>query len=202
MNGLLRGLLPDGVFGCEVQDTGQTVAIDEAEAALVAGAGPVRRRDFTLGRHCAHAALAAAGGAGTIWRAAHGTPIWPQGFMGSITHTKGYAAAIAARHGRHAGLGIDAEQVGRIGEDLFARLFDAREQAWLGGCGAAIPAMATLLFAAKEAAFKASHPPAGRALVFTDIAVTVTGPGSFTVPGGQGRYGIAWGLAVALVMAG
>jgi len=202
MTGLLQDLLPDGVFGADVQDTGQHIALSDEETALVAGAGPVRRRDFALGRHCARAALAAAGGTGLIGRAAHGAPLWPPGFMGSITHTKGYAAAIVARHGRFAGLGVDAEQVGRVGEDLFPRLFDTRERAWLDGCGPGRPAMATLLFAAKEAAFKASNPQAGRALVFADFPVTVTGPDSFTVPGGQGGYRIAQGLAIALVLAG
>lgn len=91
---LLARLLMPGVAGREIEDVGQPVVIAAEETALVAKAGEKRRRDFTLGRFCARAALAQLGGDGeVIGQGRSGAPHWPDGFCGSITHTAGYAAA-------------------------------------------------------------------------------------------------------------
>lgn len=195
---LLASLLPDGVCGAEVYDTGQVVA--PADAALAPGASDARRRDFALGRACARAALAQAGhlAAGVIERAAHGAPLWPDGFTGSITHTSGYAAAIAARTDAFAGLGVDAERADRVEEGLFTRLFDAGERAFLAAHRQP-RAMAALLFSAKEAAFKASNPPAGAALHFQQLHIEVRDESRFgvdTMPDACGRYLFKDGLVL------
>ena len=65
---------------------------------------------------------------GPIAKADNGAPLWPAGLVGSITHTQGYAAALAARAGDFAGLGVDAERIGGVTEDLWPRLFDAGER--------------------------------------------------------------------------
>ena len=51
-----------------------------------------------LGRACARAALANLGqGEAVIGIDEAGAPLWPAGVVGSITHTKGYAAALVAK---------------------------------------------------------------------------------------------------------
>src|SRR5438876_615194 len=68
------------------------------ERALVAGASPVRRREFTAGRVCARDALQQLGGPRcAILRDPSRAPIWPEGFVGSISHAAGYCVAAAAR---------------------------------------------------------------------------------------------------------
>jgi 4'-phosphopantetheinyl transferase EntD len=198
MSGLLLSLLPAEVCGAELFDTGQAVPLAPEDAALMTGASEVRRRDFALGRACARAALAQAGAPPAVGRAPHGAPLWPPGFTGSITHTQGYAAAIVARTGDFTGLGVDAERMGRVGEGLHARLFGAQERAWLAGR----PELATLLFAAKEAAFKSSNPPAGMSLDFQALHIEVDAAGGFAVRGrpGEGRYVIGGGLALACLL--
>lgn len=198
MSGLLLPLLPDGVFGAEVFDTGQDVPLAPEDEALAQGASQTRRRDVALGRACARAALGQMGVTGTVGRAPHGAPLWPPGVTGSITHTRGYAAAVVARDGR--ALGIDAEEAGRVEEKLWPRLFTDDERAWLAGQGD-IAVMATVLFAAKEAAFKTTNPGAGVALQFQGFQIDVTGPGTFQVRshGRSGRYVTGNGLVLALV---
>jgi 4'-phosphopantetheinyl transferase EntD len=166
-------ILPPGIWASEMEDQGQAVRLHPAEEALVAGAGEKRRRDFALGRACARAALAQAGIAdAVIARDADGKPVWPEGFVGSITHTHGYAAALAARAADFAALGVDAERVGSVTPELMPRLFDAAERDWLESLGAVRrPAMAAVLFSAKEACFKASA--AGRVLAFQSIHIEV-----------------------------
>ena len=79
----------------------------------MAGAAPKRQRDFALGRACAHAALAKLGhGDAVIGRADKAHRSGPIGMVGSITHTKGYAAALVASAAAFPGIGVDAERVG------------------------------------------------------------------------------------------
>lgn len=193
-------LLPDGVFGTEILDRGQAVPLSPEEEALVTGASDKRRRDFALGRACARTALDQLGMPGMVGRAPHGAPVWPAGVTGSISHTEGYAAAIAARRSGFTGIGVDAEHVGRVEENLWPRLFTGEERAFLGGQGD-VAAMATLLFAAKEAAFKAANPQAGQALQFQALSVDVRGDGTFRLHGqaGEGRYAFGSGLVLACV---
>jgi len=109
---MAKVLMP-GLYGAELFDLGQELPLHPEEERIVAGAALKRRRDFTLGRACAHAALAELDlDKGPIARAGNGAPVWPAGLVGSITHTPGYAAALVARAADFAGLGVDAELVG------------------------------------------------------------------------------------------
>ena len=169
-------ILPPGIWASETEDRGQSVPLHPGEEALVAKAGEKRRRDFALGRACARAALAQAGlfqaGGVMIARDEDGKPVWPEGFVGSITHTQGYAAALAARAADFAAVGVDAERVGGVTPELMPRLFDAAERDWLESLDAVRrPAMAAVLFSAKEACFKASA--AGKVLAFQGIHIEV-----------------------------
>jgi len=91
-----------------------------------------------------------------IGRHENGAPHWPEGIVGSITHTSGYAAALVAEAARFSGVGLDAERLGGVTANLWPRLFDADE------CDALErleegnrKLVATLFFSAKEASYKA-----------------------------------------------
>src|SRR5438067_3713406 len=153
---LLPHILAPGLFGAEMEDAGQPVCLHPLEERLMTGSSDKRRRDFALGRACAHDALAALGyGDAAIGTGERGAPLWPTTVLGSITHTKGYAAALVAEARDFSGVGVDAERVGGVTEDLWPRLFDAGEREYLLALDAASrPAMATLFFSAKEACYK------------------------------------------------
>lgn len=148
------------------------------EAQLVAGASARRRREFLLGRACAHRALDAVGAPdGPIGRGPHGEPCWPDGFTGSITHCAGYCAAAAAPRAQVAALGIDAEPNEPISERLLCRIAEARERehvlALLAG-GASMPCAVRfdrLLFCVKEALYKALFARSGTSLSFAGSQV-------------------------------
>jgi 4'-phosphopantetheinyl transferase EntD len=155
---LLPQVLVPGVFGSEVEDHDQPIDLHSREAAMVAAAGEKRRRDFALGRFCAHAALTQLGRPQDgIGSGRDGAPLWPEGICGSITHTIGYAAALVAGRECFAGVGVDAEHVGGVTEKLWPRLFNENERAMLRGRDDRAIA-ATILFSAKEACFKAHAP--------------------------------------------
>ncbi len=155
MTGLISCLVVPGLSAAEIWDQGQSIAIHPGEEIHVAGSADKRRRDFALGRACARAALAELGHFdAVIAKGDNGAPLWPGGIVGSITHTKGYAAAAVGRRRDFAGLGIDAEQVAGVTRDLWPRLFTTAEQDRLKAHPDPLFA-ATLFFAAKEACYKA-----------------------------------------------
>ena len=185
--------------GAELRDTGQALLLDPSEEIHVARAAPKRRRDFAAGRTVARAALTPLGhGRAVIAKGDDGAPVWPPGLAGSITHTSGYAAAVAGAARLFGGLGIDAEQVGGVTPKLWPKLFQPAEQAQLAGRADAEVA-ATLLFSAKEAAFKAWR--VRSALVFRDIAIDLA-DGRFTAAHAgnslSGRYAVEGNLVLTL----
>lgn len=196
---LIARILAPGIVGAEVEDAGQPVLLIPEEEALVAHAAPKRRRDFALGRFCAHRALAALGGGeAVIGRHKNGAPLWPDGVVGSITHTSGYAAALAADGERISGIGVDAERVGAVSEDIWPKLFGADERDYLKKLEDEEDRKlcATLFFCAKEACFKAW----GAAPPFREIAVSRT-PNGFVACGAdkilEGRFAVQGDLLLA-----
>lgn len=158
---LLPLVLAPGVFGSEVEDHGQPIDLHPQEAAIVAAAGEKRRRDFALGRFCAHTALAQLGRPqDVIGRDPDGAPQWQPDVCGSITHTAGYAASVVTYRGPFSGVGVDAEHVGGVTEKLWPRLFDENERAMLMERDDRAIA-ATILFSAKEACLKAQGSASG-----------------------------------------
>jgi 4'-phosphopantetheinyl transferase EntD len=199
---LLAAILDSHLFGAEIEDRGQPVPLPAAEEALVAKAAPKRRREFALGRACARDALEKLGqGGAVIGRGANGAPLWPRGITGSITHTKDYAAAVVGDAQRFRGIGVDAERVGGVTQDLWPRLFDDAEHAHLMGLDEAErPFIATLIFSAKEACYKAWGGIGG--LAFRDIRVTAASDRFTAVRAGQvlqGRYAVDGDLMLTAV---
>ena len=155
MTDLISRLLVPGLSGAEIWDEGQAVTLHPHESVHVARSAEKRRREFALGRACARAALAGLGhGDAVIAKGDEGVAVWPAGIVGSITHTKGYAAAIAGQSSDFAGLGIDAERTGGVTPELWPRLFTPAEQKMLRA--QLDPQLsATFCFCAKEASYKA-----------------------------------------------
>jgi 4'-phosphopantetheinyl transferase EntD len=186
LTGLISRLLIPGLFGAEIWDEGQAITLHPEEEVHVARAAQKRRRDFALGRTCARAALAGLGhGEAVIAKSDAGAPLWPHGTTGSITHTRGYAAALVGEDRDFAGIGIDAERAGGVTRDLWPRLFSQTEQAQLAThCDPLLGA--TLLFSAKEASYKAWALKG--ALAFRDIEIVLES-GRFVAARAETRLG-------------
>jgi 4'-phosphopantetheinyl transferase EntD len=149
----------------------------EEAAALSPRAVPRRRGHFALGRAAAHDALRAlALPASPVLRGERGEPLWPDGVVGSISHTAGIAVAVVGRSEQCAGIGVDLESV-RPGLSVASSdiVCAGGEATWVtdgsrpgplalrgpadtpGGTDAAALRL-TALFGAKEAVFKALYP--------------------------------------------
>ena len=157
-------------FGLELAET--TAMLPESLRTAV----PKRKAEFVAGRWCAREALRAAG-AGEVEDipiGAQRAPVWPAGFVGSITHSHGMAAAAVARVGDARGLGLDLEpfvEVTRAAR-LAPKVARPEELALAAAIGLEPGACFTLVFAAKEALFKCVAPIVGRYFDFLDARVT------------------------------
>jgi 4'-phosphopantetheinyl transferase EntD len=138
--------------------------------------------EFAAGRTCARAALAKLGVApGPLAVRSDRTPVWPEGFTGSISHTDGFCAAVAGQRSRFLGIGLDAENVAAVTSDIWPDICTAGEAEWLS----ALPPeehqrAAALIFSAKEAFYKCQFAAAGRELEFHDVELDLDrlAPGS------------------------
>jgi enterobactin synthetase component D len=175
MRASVLALFPSGVAGAELVDLDAAGPLHPVERSAVAHAAPRRVREFAAGRHCAREALQQLGlPAGALPRGADRAPRWPDGAVGSIAHCEGYCGAVVGRRVALAGLGLDVERRGRVAERLLRRIATEAERAEIE----ALPEAerrerATLLFAAKEAFYKAQQPAARATLGFRDAAVRV-----------------------------
>jgi 4'-phosphopantetheinyl transferase EntD len=87
-------------------------------------------------------------------------PVWPAGFVGTISHTDECCAVAVARAGQVAGVGVDVEVDGAATERVFHHIATDEELAWLHA-RAAPHIWGTVLFSTKEAFYKslaAIHP--------------------------------------------
>ncbi len=134
------------------------------ELPAVEKAVPKRRAEFSAGRACARAALTALDAVpGPVPRdnGDHGAPVWPKGFVGSITHCDGYRAAAVARAEDILALGIDAEPDGPLPDGVLNVIHStAEERAALKRLTDRAPGVHwdRLLFSAKETVYKAWYP--------------------------------------------
>jgi len=153
--------------------------------ASLARAVPHRQMQFRAGRYCATKAMLrldpSLAGRG-VGRRADGAPLWPEGVVGSITHTEGVAAAAVASTSDVMALGIDTE---RIMSDSQAREV-SRLVAWpvelVHGCSAGMTRLEalTLVFSAKESIFKCLYRVVGRRFDFHDVRIVHVDAGTFT----------------------
>lgn len=146
----------------------------EEEALLSKKAVERRITQFTRGRVAAHAALRALGAPdGPLVRDDSGSPMWPKGFVGSISHNTTAAVSIVGLSRQWLGLGIDIETRSRTGPEMgvIERIAYNEERNWVLEDSATKGTRALMLFSAKEATFKALFPPSRTMFWFEDVTL-------------------------------
>jgi 4'-phosphopantetheinyl transferase EntD len=213
---MIETLLPSGVVGVETAEPPALDALHPEERAALGDAADGRVREFAAGRSCARRALVALGHPEVpIGRGSDRQPLWPNGVVGSITHCRGYCAAVAAHRVEYAGLGVDAEPHEPLPDGVAERIARPPELAWAAGRTDGV-CWDRLLFSAKEAVFKAWYPLTERWLGFEDASIRFDADkqtfradllaGAAEVDGSQvhaftGRFAVRDGLVLTLVAA-
>ncbi|OBQ66798.1 4'-phosphopantetheinyl transferase family protein [Mesorhizobium loti] len=165
----LAAIAPHGVrTGCRLIREGDETHLLPEEARSIPARQPAMRRASGAARWIAHRLLADIGIKNiAIPRAPSGAPVWPHGTIGSLAHDDDMAVAAVARIADMSSLGIDVEPALPLPDDVFALVatgadrMDTADQHLAG----------RILFAAKEAVYKAVYPLDHQVLGYEDITV-------------------------------
>jgi enterobactin synthetase component D len=161
--------------------------LHEAEASDIARSGrhmlPIRlvnaverrQAEYLVARACAAHLLSALGARSTeVGFGNNREPLWPAGFVGSITHAGPWVAAAVAPANRLASIGIDTETVvDASGADQIAATCLRDEELQMLKIDNRFSRMelVTLIFSAKEAFFKALYPVVNQYFDFLDAGI-------------------------------
>ena len=148
------------------------------EEPLIAKSVAKRRNEFITVRYCARQALGELGVAPVpILKGEKGEPCWPDGVVGSLTHTEGYRGAVVGRRNDVRSVGIDAEPHGELPKGVLDAISLPAERHELTALPGGLH-WDRILFCAKEATYKAWFPLTHRWLGFEDAHITFTQDGS------------------------
>jgi len=156
--------------GCRLIGDADEAHLLPEEARSIPARQPAMRRASGAARWIAHRLLADIGITDVaIMRAPSGAPVWPDGIIGSLAHDDDMAVAAVAPVGGIVSLGIDVEPAEPLPDDIFAIVATGADRT-----GAADRRLAgRILFAAKEAVYKAVYPLDREVLGYEDIAVNL-----------------------------
>ena len=172
---LMRSLLPPDI--CVAETRGDFGHLYDAEREYFASAVTKRVREATTARSCARLALqrlylrepelTEPPAEHIFVPRADGSPAWPAGVVGSMTHCAGSgyrAAAVGSAH-RYAGVGIDVEPAVPLSAAVQELIVRDEEKRFAFGV------YSKVLFSAKEAALKIWYPLGFRGFDVSDISV-------------------------------
>ncbi len=136
-----------------------------------------RLKDFSTGRYCARKALATIGLNNVeILVGDDKQPIWPTGYVGSISHSSKLVGAVAAKAFKVKSIGLDIETIGKIKPGMWRLLYTEAESDFLNSfTGEEQAYYTTLIFSYKEAFYKLQYPLTKTFLNFTDAEVKAIG---------------------------
>lgn len=146
----------------------------EEAACLSASAVEKRKKEFAMGRSCAHQALDPFGMAHVpILKHKNRAPIWPESMVGTLSHASRWAAAAVGEKTKVRGIGLDLEDLDRsVNLDIQRHVCRKEEREWLSQFD---PSQQDrnlkILFSAKESIFKCFFPIAEVFLNFHDAEI-------------------------------
>jgi len=168
----LAAILPPGVHAaCRAIRGGEQALLLPEEAASLTSQKDRMRDASGAARHAARGLMVQAGlDVAPVRKTASGAPVWPPGVVGSMAHDDEFAVAAVASAGAFGGLGLDIEPAEPLPEDVAAivrmpgDILDGVEE----------KLASRLLFAAKEAVYKAIFPRDELILGFEDAVIDFT----------------------------
>jgi 4'-phosphopantetheinyl transferase EntD len=181
---MLWDLFPDGVqIAVGDPRAGEPTGYPDEEAH-VSSAVPSRRSEFFAGRECARKAIADLGFQPTVIGVhPDRSPIWPNGLIGTISHSSTLCLAAVARQKDDAlSIGLDIEPDSPLPEGMWDTICTSNERTWLDGLPSGQSARQALrIFTAKESAYKAQYPLTQEFFEFEDLEISFDGHDFFAM---------------------
>lgn len=176
-----------------------------------------RKREFLLGRDCAHEAISILNfeQQPILKNPKTREPMWPDALTGTITHSKDWAVAAVGTKKKLHGIGIDIEDLQRhIHSNIRSRVCLEKEIEWLNSLTTLeADRFLKIIFSAKESIFKCFFPFSRNYLYFHDALIEfndMSGEFIFTLlkscgddfPAGfqhSGKYAIVNGMVLTSI---
>ena len=134
-----------------------------------------RKASFLAGRLCAAKAIQSYNPclSTAVGMDRGGAPIWPDGVVGSITHTDRYVSAAVGSKNQWLGIGIDSEEIIDLDnvKPLKMLVMLAEESSLFSESSLSEPELTSLIFSAKESFFKCFHPLGQQRLDFRSVRI-------------------------------
>jgi 4'-phosphopantetheinyl transferase EntD len=177
----IASLAPPGLLiGHRLISPGDENALLDAEAASIASRIMAVRRASGAARVVARELLGQLGyAASALPRGASGEPMWPAGIVGSLAHDDRVAVAVVGLQRSVGAVGIDVEPAVPLPPDMLELIATPHELHRI----ADDPLRGKLLFAVKEAVYKAAYPLDRKFQEFRDIEVDLAGRTAVTRTG-------------------
>jgi len=173
--------VPGLLIGHRVISLGDEDALRGAEAASIPSSIANVLRESGAARMVARSLLAQLGyPEAQVPKGTGGAPVWPVGVVGSLAHNDEIAVAAVGLRRDFASVGIDVERAGALPSDMLALVATQSERQRIEDD----LVKAKLLFALKEAVYKAVYPLDRVFLEFGDIEVDL-GAGTATTRSGR-----------------
>jgi 4'-phosphopantetheinyl transferase EntD len=192
----MAAIAPPGVgVGCRSIRDGDEAHLLPEEAGSIPARRPAMRRASGAARWIAHSLLSNIGiNDFPVLRSPSGAPVWPDGISGSLAHDDEMAVAAVASITDVGSLGIDVEPAIALPDEIAALVATS-----IDVVGAVDRQLAgRILFAAKEAVYKAVYPLDHEILDYGDIAIDLSASRATTTTGR--RATLAYCLAPRIVV--
>jgi len=153
------------------------------ERVSIQNAVAKRQQEFGAGRLCARKAMARLGIKDyPLRKGTDGSPVWPAGTVGAISHSTTWCGVAVARQEDIHGIGLDIETIDRVNMNIAKKVLTPVEMEWVNARDEEAQKRLALLFSAKETIFKCVAPVYGKRFGFFDTVIThVTEEHSFEV---------------------
>lgn len=135
-----------------------------------------RKREFAAGRACARQALGQLGFDNVLLLSDNDrVPQWPEGIVGSISHTDDCCLAVVKKKEKIVGLGVDVECISSTIFEVASMVCRPNEQQWLATFDDVDNRMKwlTVIFSAKESVYKSLYPSRREFMNFEDIEIEI-----------------------------
>lgn len=175
---MLSTIFPKNTQYCEAEDWMWDTPALPGEEVSISKAVDKRKREFRAGRSCAHHALASLLNNQTLDRVpirvgASRQPCWPEGIVGSISHSGTHCSAVVAMSSDIISIGHDVEKARPLEKNVHRMICTDNERRFLSLHSDSKIPLSTLIFSAKESIHKTYHPLNNHMLDFLDAEIEI-----------------------------
>ena len=128
----MKVLFPEDATGVILPIGNYQARLHPDEYKIIHSASEKRKFEFSTGRWCSKQALASQGlNNAIILTGENREPIWPEGFIGSISHCIDQCGTVIAKTSNMKSIGFDIESIKKLKNDIGRIVCTDKEKEWI-----------------------------------------------------------------------